>query len=172
MKKFILSIFAFALILFMVSCGSVKNAGINQREKNGLPRWAGNGVSFFSSEAKNYEAPEFSEKGFYACGVSENLNNIRITSDAAKLSANKTLANYISTEIKSAEKRISIKDSVSYQQIDESFTKVELKGARVVDNYIDNFGNVYSLVFISEDELKKNFTNNPKLTEAIEELTK
>ena len=170
MKKFVVSIFASALIMF-ISCGSSgKLAGVNQRENLGLPKWAGEGISFFSADAETYDAYKQSEKGFYACGMSENLDNPRLTANAARLSANRALAGYISTEISSIEKRVTDSNDVSFQQVDESIVNVVMKGARIVDNFTDSAGNVYSLAFISESDLKKNFAGDSKRTNLIDEV--
>lgn len=167
MKKFVI-ITALIFMAVFVGCGSSGNlAGVSQRVDKNLPKWAGEGISFFTTEADLYSAPKIKENGLYACGMSENLDNPRLTSDAARLSANRALAGYIGTEIKSAEKRITTSNDVNYKQIDESYVNVAMKGARIVDNYTDKYGNVYSLAFISETDLKKNLSGSENIVEEI-----
>jgi len=154
MKKFVI-ITALIFMAVFVGCGSSGNlAGVSQRVDKNLPKWAGEGISFFTSEADLYNVPK-RENGLYACGMSESLDNPRLTFAAARLSANRALAGYINTEIKSAEKRITTSNDVNYKQVDESYVNEMLKGARIVDNYTDEYGNIYSLAFISETDLKK-----------------
>lgn len=156
MKNFI-KIMAVIFAVLLVSCGTTKiPQGNLQREDLNLPRWAGEGITFFSTDAEVYGAPRLSENGFCACGVSENLENPRLTASAARLSANRALAGFIKTQIVSNEIRTSNNTKITYKQIDESKIDTELVGARVIDNYTDKFGNIYALVFISEDDLKKN----------------
>jgi hypothetical protein len=167
MKKFVV-ITALIFMAVFVGCGSSGNlAGISQRVDKNLPKWAGEGISFFTSETDLYNAPKIKENGLYACGMSESLDNPRLTYAAARLSANRALAGYINTEIKSAEKRITTSNDVNYKQIDESYVNAAMKGARIVDNYIDEYGNVYSLAFISETDLKKSLTGSENIVEEI-----
>ena len=171
MKKFILTAYAVLCLGFCVGCGSSSNlVGTKQREANNLPRWAGEGISFFSADAELYGAPKLSENGFYACGMSENLDNIRLTADSARLSANRALAGYINTEMKTAEKRVSSSTSVSYQQFDESFVSVAMRGAMLVDTFTDKDGTAYALAFISESNLKRNFANDESQSNLINEV--
>lgn len=172
MKK-IIGLVVTVLVLSLAGCGSTKMPqGNYQREDANLPRWAGEGISFFSADADVYGAPKLSESGFYACGMSENLDNPRLTASAARLSANRALAGYIKTEMNSAEKRISSSTNTTYQQVDESFVSVAMQGARIIDNFTDKAGNIYSLAFISESDLKKNFSSDVNQSNLIADVIK
>ena len=88
--------------VIFVGCASTKGSlyGANQREASKLPRWAGEGVSFLSSAAESYGAIVFSEKGVYACGMSENLGSTRATAAAANLGARTAISNMYSHQVK------------------------------------------------------------------------
>ncbi len=159
--KLIASLVVGCMTLF--GCASTKGTlyGADQREALKLPRWAGEGVSFITSDAEAYGSVILKEKGVYACGMSEDLGNARTTISAANLGARTALARFIGSEMISAEKRITAQGKqTEFKQIDASIMTNLLVGTMIVDTFTDKeTKDVYALAFISEANLKKSLAS-------------
>lgn len=159
MKKMIVAAFAALVALLAVGCGSTKGTlyGADQNEKNGLPRWARQGVSFFTDEASSYGAIVLSEKGLYAAGRSENLGNAKITNQAANLSARTELAGYIAQSIADLQHyEAGTNAETQFKQKTQANIANVLTGVRIVDGFEnEKNGDYFSLAFISEKNLQE-----------------
>lgn len=170
MKLFTLLV---VVCITLIGCASTKGTlyGADQREASKLPRWAGEGVAFVTSDAESYGSVILKDKGIYACGMSEDLGNARTTASAANLGARTALARFIGSEMVSAEKRITMQGKqTEFKQIDASMLTNLLVGTMIVDTFTDKeTKDVYALAFISEENLKKSLASSD-YTELADEI--
>ena len=163
MKKILSVAAAILAVAVLGGCSSTKGTlyGVEQRRANALPGWCGEGIGFSTKDAEQYDAVVLSEKGFYACGTSDDLGSARVTSTAANLGARTELARQIGVQMVAAEQRnTEIGKRDGYKAFDASMVNNQLVGSKIVDTYVDKeTGVTYALAFISETNFRKSFAS-------------
>lgn len=163
MKKILSVAAAIFAVALLGACSSTKGTlyGVDQRKANNLPGWCGEGIGFSTKDAELYDAVVLSEKGYYACGTSDDLGSNRLTSQAASLGARTELARQIGVQMVAAEQRNSeIGKRDGYKAFDASMVNNQLVGSKIVDTYTDaDTGVTYALAWISENNFRKSFAS-------------
>ena len=153
-----------AMGIFLTACASNKGIaqGAKQADEIGNPKWAqvsGASVTFKEKQASIYEAVETGEKGLYASGYSESLGNRRLTASSADLSARTELGRYVGTQMVAARNRMTGTDRAKADmvQLDADRVNSMLIGSRAVDSYVNEAGEVWVLMFISNADIANSF---------------
>lgn len=162
MKKLIGAVVAIAVTAALMGCGSTKGiaSGVEQAKQSNNPGWAqvsGAAVTFTDSEAKLYNAIETGERGMYASGMSESLGSPRVTASAANLTARTELGRYVGSQMLAARNRMDEAGRTKYAELNADRVDSLLVGSRAVDSFVDDTGNVWVLMFVSTENLRKSY---------------
>ncbi len=162
MKK-IFGALALCVALVFAFSGCASTSGANA---SALPWWCIDGKVYDTREADLHPGIKPAQPGMFGVGAGYD-GDIRSRQISARLAARTALANYLKGEIAGAAVAKGVGDGVSIEKVDAI-----LVGSRILDSVQAPDGTVYTVVFISNEDIKESAKEDPTLLSVVDEVIK
>ena len=150
-----------ALVFAFSGCASTPGANAST-----LPWWFVDGKVYDTREADLNPGVKPAEIGMFGVGAGYE-GDVRSRQISARIAARTALASKIKAEVANAAVAMGVGDELGIEKVD-----AVLVGSRVLDTYQAPDGRVFTVVFISNSDLKESAKEDPTLLTVVDEVIK
>ncbi len=164
MKK-VLGVLALCVALGFAFSGCASTSGASSGA-SALPWWCVDGKVYDTREADLNPGVKPAEIGMFGVGAGYE-GDVRSRQISARIAARTALASKIKAEVANAAVAMGVGDELGIEKVD-----AVLVGSRVLDTYQAPDGRVFTVVFISNNDMKESAKEDPTLLSVVDEVIK